>query len=93
MQLRVLDFMALLLGIVASQRPAAEQLQPRRPPQGICFLKNYVLVLESVLVSSASMAAVLILLTHQPWFQGGNGQNIQVIAALLGRAHVAHILR
>ena len=88
MQLRVLDFMALLLGIVASQRPAAELLQPRRPPQGICFLKNYVLVLESVLVSSASMAAVLILLTHQPWFQGGNGQNIQVIAVLSGRAHI-----
>ncbi len=88
MQLRVLDFMALSLGIVASQRPAAKQLQLKRPPQGLCFLKNYVLVLETVLVSSASMAAVLILLIHQPWFQGGNGQNIQVIAVLSGRAHI-----
>ena len=83
--------MALSLGIVASQRPAAKQLQPKRPPQGLCFLKNYVLVLETVLVSSASMAAVLILLTHQPWFQGGNGQNIQVIAVLSSRAFVACI--
>lgn len=93
LQLRVLDFMALSLGIVASQRPAAKQLQPKRPPQGLCFLKNYVLVLETVLVSSASMAAVLILLTHQPWFQRGNGQNIQVIAVLSSRAFVARILR
>jgi len=93
LQLRVLDFMALSLGMVASLRPAAKQLQPKCPPQGLCSLKNYVLVLETVLVSSASMAAVLVLLAHQPWFKGGNGQNIQVIAALSGRACVAHILR
>ena len=85
MQLRVLDFMALSLGMVASLRPAAKQLQPKRPPQGLCFLKNYVLVVETVFVSSASMAAVLILLTHQPWFQGGTGQNIQVIDVLSSR--------
>lgn len=89
LQLHVMDFMASSLGLVASLRPAAKQLQPKRPPQGLCLLMNYVLVLETVLVSSASMAAVLILLTHQPWFQGSNGQNIQLIAVSPSRAFCA----
>ncbi|KAA6424997.1 MAG: hypothetical protein FRX49_05171 [Trebouxia sp. A1-2] len=49
-QLHVMDFMASSLGLVASLRPAAKQLQPKRPPQGLCLLMNYVLVLETVLV-------------------------------------------
>ena len=75
LQLRVVDFMALSLGMVASLRPAARQLQPKRPPQGLLSLKNCILVLETLLVLAVSEIAVLTLLVHQPWFRGGNGQN------------------
>lgn len=75
LQLRVLDFMALSLGMVASLRPAAQQLQPKRPPQDLMSLKNCVLVLETLLVSAVSTVATLALLTHQSWFHGGTGQN------------------
>ena len=67
--------MALSLGMVASLRPAAHQLQPKRPPQALLSLKNCVLVLATLLVSAASEVAVLALLVNQPWFHEGNGQN------------------
>lgn len=74
--------MALSLGMVASLRPAAKQLQPRRPPQALLSLKNCVLVLATLLVSAVSEVAVLALLVKQPWFHGGNGQNKWVCSVL-----------
>ena len=92
LQLRVLDFMALSLGMVASLRPAAQQLQPKRPPQDLMSVKNCVLVLETLLVSAVSEVAVLVLLTHQPWFHGGTGQNEWVsIAALVLTTTASHL--
>jgi len=78
LQLRVLDFLALSLGLVSALRPAAKQLQAQRPPQGLCIVKTAVLVFESILVFAASEAIVLHVMTKQPWFTGGTGQNIEV---------------
>ena len=78
MQLRVLDFLALSLGLVSALRPAATQLQAHRPPQGLCTVKTAVLVVESILVFAASEAIVVHVMTKQPWFTGGTGQNIEV---------------
>ena len=70
--------MALSLGTVASLRPAAQQLQAKRPPQQLLCLKNCVLVFETVVVAAVSEAAVLAMLTSQPWFTGGTGQSHEV---------------
>ncbi len=78
LQLRVLDFMVLSLGIVATQRAAATQLQAKRPPQGLCCVKTAVLVLESILIFAVTQVVVLTLLTRQPWFTGTTGQNHEV---------------
>jgi len=95
LQLRVLDFLALSLGLVSALRPAATQLQAQRPPQGLCTVKTAVLVLESILVFAASEAIVLHVMTKQPWFTGGTGQNIEVnginsllLAFCLHQAHI-----
>lgn len=78
LQLRVLDFLALSLGLVSALRPAATQLQVHRPPQGLCTVKTAVLVLESILVFATSEAVVVYVMTKQPWYIGGTGQNIEV---------------
>ncbi len=78
LQLRVLDFLALSLGLVSALRPAATQLQVHQPPQGLCTVKTAVLVLESILVFATSEAVVVYVMTKQPWYTGGTGQNIEV---------------
>ncbi|KAL0045330.1 hypothetical protein WJX82_003893 [Trebouxia sp. C0006] len=62
-QLRVLDFLALSLGLVSALRPAATQLQVHQPPQGLCTVKTVVLVLESILVFATSEAVVVYVMT------------------------------
>ena len=41
-------------------------------------VKTAVLVLESVLVFATSEAIVVYVMTKQPWFTGGTGQNVEV---------------
>lgn len=89
LQLRVLDFLALSLGLVSAIRPAASQLQAQRPPQGLCSLKTVVLVLETVAVFGASEAIVLHLMTDQPWYHGGTGQTKEV-SSCKSDTHVTH---
>lgn len=50
-QIRILDFMAISMGIVAGVRPEAPLLQPIRPPRRLCTVKNYVLVSVTMLIA------------------------------------------
>lgn len=73
-QIRILDFMALSMGIVAAVRPASALLQPVRPPRILCTLKNYVLVCETMLIASIIVFGCIRLLESQPWYTGGTSQ-------------------
>ena len=73
-QIRILDFMALSMGILAAVRPASPLLQPVRPSRSLCTLKNYVLVCETMLIASITVFGCTRLLESQPWYTGGNSQ-------------------
>lgn len=78
MQIRILDFMAISMGIVAGVRPAALLLQPGRPPRSLCTPKNYILVCETIFISCFIVFGCVRLLVSQPWYTGGNGQHDHV---------------
>ena len=84
MQVRILDFMAISMGIVAGVRPAALLLQPVRPPRRLCTLKNYILIAETVLIACIFIFGCARLLMSQPWFTGGNGRhdNVRLLSAV-----------
>lgn len=73
-QIRILDFMALSMGIVAAVRPASPLLQPIRPPRSLCTLRNYVLVCETMLIACIVVFGCTRLLESQFWYTGGTGQ-------------------
>ncbi|KAA6417980.1 MAG: hypothetical protein FRX49_12062 [Trebouxia sp. A1-2] len=54
-QTRILDFMAISMGIVAGVRPGATLLQPVKPPSTLCTLKNYVLICETLLIAYCAL--------------------------------------
>lgn len=74
LQIRILDFMAISMGIVAGVRPGATLLQPVKPPSTLCTLKNYMLIGETVLIACIFVFGCVRLLLSQPWYTGGNGQ-------------------
>ncbi|KAL0046765.1 hypothetical protein WJX82_009387 [Trebouxia sp. C0006] len=73
-QTRILDFMAISMGIVAGVRPGATLLQPVKPPSTLCIMRNYVLICETVLIACIFVLGCVRLLLFQPWYPGGNGQ-------------------
>ena len=77
-QTRILDFMAISMGIVAGVRPGATLLQPVKPPQTLCTLKNYVLICETALIACIIVFGCARLLLSQLWYTGGNGQSDHV---------------
>ncbi len=92
LQTRILDFMAISMGIVAGVRPGATLLQPVKPPSTLCTLKNYVLICETVLIACIFVFGCARLLLSQLWYTGGNGQADHVggfAAALLH--YIMHI--
>ena len=71
MQIRILDFMALSMGVVAAVRPASSLLQPLRPPRSLCTQRNYVLVCETMLIACIVVVGCTRLLESQSWYTGG----------------------
>ena len=78
MQRGVYDFVALSLGLAASVRPASDILTSGRPPQVLCTLKNYILLLLTMLISFAMYWGCLAWLTTRPWFKISNGTSLEV---------------
>ena len=78
MQRGVYDWYALSLGLAASVRPASDTLTAGRPPQLLCTLKNYILLVLTMLISFAMYWGCLAWLTTRPWFIGGNGTSFEV---------------
>lgn len=74
----VYDWCALSLGLAASVRPASDTLTCGRPPQVLCTLKNYILLLLTMFVSFAMYWGCLAWLTTRPWFSGGSGTSFEV---------------
>ena len=73
------DFIALSLGVIASLRPASEQLLPVRPSQTLNHVKNMTLVSKTLVVSGFMYWACLHLLKSQSWFGASTGKPIEVI--------------
>lgn len=70
--------MALSMGIAACVRPAAASLVPLRPPQSLCCLKSFVLVLVTLGIATLIVFGCTYLLVKQPWYVGGTGQGDDV---------------
>ena len=86
------DWFALSLGLAASVRPASNTLTPVKPPQVLCKLKHYVLLVETMAISFAMYWGCLAWLQAQPWFTAGPGTSFQVgatRAALLSYRQLA----
>lgn len=78
MQRGVYDWCALSLGLAASVRPASDTLTSGRPPQVLCTLKNYTLLVLTMVLSFAMYWGCLAWLTTRPWFRNGNGTSFEV---------------
>lgn len=78
MQRGVYDWYALSLGLAASVRPASDTLTSGRPPQLLCTLKTYLLLVLTMCISFAMYWGCLAWLTTRPWFTGGNGISFEV---------------
>ena len=93
-----MNVVAISLGVVASVRPPALHLTPQRPPQRLCTLKNCVLMCEHAFVLTFMYWGCLELLYIQPWFQGGNGSNVNVSPLTFAKClpcmmHLMHMWR
>ena len=80
MQINILDFLAISLGIVAALRPAADILQPIRPLRKLCNKTSFVLVTEHCVVACVIVFGCARVLVTQDWFTGGTGQQDLVSA-------------
>lgn len=70
MQRSTLDFVALSLGVVMSLRQAASELTVQRPPQVLCTIRNYAMLLLSVFIPSmAYLGLVAKYLQRQSFWQ------------------------
>ena len=78
LQRGVYDWVALSLGLAASVRPASDTLTSGRPPQVLCTLTNYILLILKMVISFAMYWGCMAWLTTRPWFTGGNGTSYQV---------------
>ncbi|DBA84346.1 TPA: hypothetical protein ACH3X2_006236 [Trebouxia sp. C0005] len=74
------DFIALSLGVIASLRPASEQLLPVRPSQTLNHVKNMMLVFETLVISGLMYWACLHLLKIQSWVSTSTGKPIEGMA-------------
>lgn len=82
MQSDAFDFIALVVGIVATFRPAATELFPVRRLPRLCSAYNCYALMLTVLVICVSYVGVFSTLKHQPWYTGGNGDDAQVMLEL-----------
>ena len=74
MQVGVLDFIAISVGIAAAVRPAAMSLTLLRPPQALCSFRNSVLLLVHCMIACCVVFGCARLLVTQPWYKGSAGQ-------------------
>ncbi|DBA67665.1 TPA: hypothetical protein ACH3X2_001258 [Trebouxia sp. C0005] len=80
-QRSMIDVIAITMGIVATFKPAAEELTKERPPQQLSRHQNRALVVVGVVVVSAMFWATTSFLKHQAWFSESTGDTADEIAA------------
>ena len=80
MQRSLLDFVALMLGVVYSMYPAHPQLTARVVPQWLCVPKQFIMLTATTLSSACVYTVTCWYMTIQPWYEGGTGSSYKVIA-------------
>ena len=78
MQRSMIDVIAITMGVVATFKPAAEELTKERPPQQLSRHQNRALVVVGVVVVSAMFWATTSFLKHQAWFSESTGDTADV---------------
>ena len=69
LQRSTIDFVAISLGVVMSLRPAASQLTVQRPPQLLCTIRNFVMLLISISITSMAYWGVMHYLQTQSFWR------------------------
>ena len=69
MQRSTIDFVAISLGMLISLRQAASQLTLHRPPQQLCTIRNFSMLLVSVVAFTLMYYGQMEYLRHQPFFK------------------------
>lgn len=69
LQRSTIDFVAISLGIVMSLRQAAKELTVQRPPQLLCTIRNFVMLLISLIVPSMAYLGLNKYLQRQTFWQ------------------------
>ncbi|DBA77564.1 TPA: hypothetical protein ACH3X1_009370 [Trebouxia sp. C0004] len=69
MQRSTIDFVAISLGIVMSLRQATTELTVQRPPQLLCTMRNFVMLLISLIVPSMAYLGLNKYLQRQTFWQ------------------------
>ena len=64
-----LDFVAISLGVVMSLRQPASELTFERPPQVLCTVRNFVMMLISVFITSMAYLGLIKYLQLQDFWQ------------------------
>lgn len=69
MQRSTIDFVAVSLGIVLSLRQAATELTVQRPPQLLCTVRNFAMLLISLFAPSTAYLGLNKYLQRQTFWQ------------------------
>lgn len=69
MQRSTIDFVAISLGVVMSLRQAATELTVQRPPQLLCTVRNFIMLLISLIVPCTAYIGLELYLQRQTFWQ------------------------